>query len=164
MARISAGLPAITKPKSGLHYRWLADDNDRLGSHLIPEGSRPGYRIVCGKNYEETKKLAVSLGLPDIMVNKLSNRITFGRLILGAIPKAEHAKRQDDLKADLYDRLSATKDDFMEKTTKRGIRPIIKEAAEFVDRKAHAERDSDNTVSLAGIDVPPQSPAAESAG
>lgn len=137
---------AVRKPEPGMGYRWLADDPERLSLHLVGDPDMPGYKIVQGKNVPETKKLAAKLGFSEGYVNELTNRIQYGRLILGQIPKIAQQARQRELRTDLLDLLGRREEEATEKMKRAGVNPIVGEAEEFEDKKQFATRESDNRV------------------
>lgn len=158
-------IPEVAHPDPAMHYRWLDVTPDRLSQALIAHGQRPGYKLVKGAKLADTKAMAEKLFGPggEEMVNEVTNRIQFGNLVLGQIPMAEVVRRRAELKADRLDKLQASRDEYKDRATQRGIRPIEKELGEIQDRKEFASRDGGGRVSLAGLDVPNQRSADDSA-
>ena len=149
----------IPKKEAAWHYRWLGDDAQRLSQHLLGHADRPGYKIIQGKTVPETVKIAEKLGLPEAYVDRLKNRIVYGRCILAKIPLVEYQSRMRERTEDQQDRLRASKDDFYDTAARRGVRPFIKEKEEVDDRRKFATRDDDPIVSFAGVDIPKTEPA-----
>lgn len=145
----------VPSPEKGKSYRWLADDRDRMQMHLLSHGGYPGWKLVRGKNVVETRAKAQKLGLPDVYVDDITNMIKYGRLVLAEIPTAEFKRRRAERKAESLAASKAEDEAAMERMAQRGVRPMIKELAEWEDRKEFSKEDKP-TVSLAGLDVPSQ--------
>lgn len=150
----------VPKPERGWHYRWIADDQERLAGHQLGHGDSPGYHIVRGDTVPATREVAQKHGLPDAYVNELYNRIQYGRLILARIPEAEARRRVRERHADLMDRLQVSLEEYQDKANRRGIRPFGLEGSaddvekEISDRKRHAQTGGSDRVSSPG--VPPE--------
>ena len=130
----------------------MADDPERLSGHMTGHGDRPGYLIVQGKTVAETKSIATKLMDNPTMVNELTNRIQYGRLILAKIPSAEAERRRRELAAMSRDRRGAGRDEAMAAMERRGVRPFVAELGEIEDRKEFASRDGGGRVALTGLD------------
>lgn len=149
-------VPDVANPDPAMHYRWLDITPERLSQALVPHGKRPGYKLVKGPKLDDTKTMAKKLfgDGGEEMVNEVTNRIQFGNLVLGQIPRVEAQRRRDELKADRTDRLASARDEYKDRAAGRGIRPIDVDPDEIADRKEFASRDGGGRVSLANLDVP----------
>lgn len=147
--RGTGGLPGVRNPDAGWHYRWLADDIDRLRDHLQSGGDGTGYKVVgAGQPIGEVRKIAVRLGFTEAHVDDTTGRIMYGRLILGQIPMAEAKRRQHIKKQDMADRLRHADEEFHEAARGKGVRPFKKEIGEIEERKEFARRDGEGRVAV----------------
>lgn len=149
----------IPNPEAGFHFRWLADDPERLSGHLTAHGDRPGYALARKQTYEKTVEYAKTLGLTSAHVTKNPVAIRYGRLILGKIPMAEAQRRIAEKQEDMADRRRSLTEEFVDKNTRRGVRAFVQEYEEALDRRMFALRESNDRISMGGKAVP--KPAAD---
>lgn len=143
----------------GFHLRWLnSRDRDNFALNLMPAGDRPGYKLVQGKTIDDTKALAVGLGLSEHHVDSATNRITHKEHALACIPEAEHQRRCAERKAHQLNRAKSMGDEYDEAINalpSDDIKPYRKEVAEHEDEKAFHNRPGKPVVAMPGIPVTP---------
>lgn len=135
--------------EKGWHYRWLADDPDRLSQHVVGENPGEGYSVLRGATFDEAKEIAAAHGLPETYVDPLTCRIRFGRLVLGRVPMAVIMARRAEKAAERKGTFSSVKETYIERARRAGVKPVFfEDIEELEDRKKFATRESDNRVAL----------------
>ncbi len=138
------------------HYRFLSSKPERLGGWLRSWGDRPGYALVRGATVDDTKAMAVKLGLSAELVDVNLNRIMYGHNVLASIPKEEYERRMNEMAGETTDRIGAAKEAFHAAGADLpGIKTFERDPEEHADRKRIATRDDKPFVGQAGTGKSP---------
>lgn len=151
------GLSGPQCPLPNMYFCWLnARDQQGFALALMHVPGRPGYRLVQGRNVEETRKLALALGLTEAHVDERTNRITWGGVdTLAMLPREEYETRMAEQRASALARQQEFKDGHparIDAMQLRGVRGVVMQRGEFEERAAHAARPDRPVVSYAGLD------------
>ena len=137
----------VPNPQPGRHYRYISSKPERLSLWLRSYGDRPGYSLERGATVEDTKKIAVSLGLSEEQVDLNLNRIMYGHNVLASIPEEEYRKRTAEFAKTTNDKVGNAKEAFHAVGDDLpGITTFERTEEEHNDRKRIATR-SDRPIS-----------------
>lgn len=126
-----------------VHLRYLnAMDQDNMAGHFMPPApGRPGYKLVQGKDPDETEEIAKSLGLSEFHVDRQKNRIHNGGHLLAFIPMEEYVLRSKERQMEAEFRKKGFHEDIKNRIDEiPGAKGVTIQYGEFMERKAHGER------------------------
>ena len=138
------------------HYRWISADRKKLAMWLRSLGDSPGYRLEQGASAKETLALCTQLGLPAQYVDAARNVIRNGDLFLASVSVEEYDKRIAFLVRMGQDRQQAAREDFLAQADATpGVTAVTDEPEEFMEKKAHAEREDRPVSGQSGVGTSP---------
>lgn len=159
------GISGPNCPIPGAYFCFLnARDQQRFAMALMHVPGQPGYRLVQGRTVDETKALAVSLGLTEAHVDEKTNRIGWGGVdVLAMLPLDEYRRRMEAKSKRAADRQEQFKQDHparIDGLHLRGVKGVVMQRGEYEERAAHAARPGQPVV---GYEPPPAEPPTQAA-